>query len=163
MEGSSLICISFSVNSNVTAEAPTEIELSNGEIVKVFFEGGADRYRYEVEFENGHKYYYEQTGNTGHGGGSGNLTMEEMDLGEEAIDKYKQLNQDTTISPNNSWGNPLGIVIILVGLFMTIFPYAAWYLEIGWKLRESHPSDLALIADRLGGILASIIGVFVLL
>ncbi|WP_181347365.1 DUF6199 family natural product biosynthesis protein [Thalassobacillus sp. CUG 92003] len=148
---------------NVLADSSEEVELSNGEIVKVYFEEYSNGYRYEVEFENGQTYFYEQTGNTGSGGGSEELTNKEMDLAEEAIDKYEKLNGDATTSKNISTGDPFGIVMILFGLLGAIFPHAAWYLEIGWKLRDAEPSELALIVNRVGGILASIVGLFVLL
>ncbi|WP_223701774.1 DUF6199 family natural product biosynthesis protein [Sutcliffiella deserti] len=157
-----MIFFSLFITINTSAESPREIELSNGEVVTVFFEDRSNGYRYEVEFENGHTYFYEKSGNTGHGGGSLELTSEEMSLGEEAIERYEQIDGDA-ITSNSSSGNPLGIVIILFGLLGAVFPKVAWYLEIGWKLRDAEPSELALIANRVGGILASIVGLFVLL
>nr|WP_186324875.1 DUF6199 family natural product biosynthesis protein [Paenibacillus bovis] len=50
-----------------------------------------------------------------------------------------------------------------IGLLGAIFPHAVWHLEIGWKLRDAEPSEFALIANRVGGILVAIIGIFVFL
>ncbi|MCT2536263.1 hypothetical protein NC661_13495 [Aquibacillus koreensis] len=158
-----LIFLSLFITINTSAKSPEEIEISNGEIVKVFFEERSNGYRYEVEFENGHTYYYEKSGNTGHGGGSAELTSDEMNLAEGAINKYEQINGDATKPNSKSSGNPVGIVIILFGLLGAVFPQAAWYLEIGWKLRDAEPSEFALIANRFGGILAAIFGLFILL
>jgi hypothetical protein len=158
-----MLFLSLFITINTSAESPEEIELSNGEVVQVFFEERSNGYRYEVEFENGHKYFYEETENLGYGGGSMELTNEEMDLADEAIDKYEQIYGGATTSNNSSSGNPLGIVFILFGLLGAIFPQVAWYLEVGWKLRDAEPSELALIANRVGGILASIVGLFLLL
>ncbi|MGP4061522.1 DUF6199 family natural product biosynthesis protein [Halobacillus sp. H74] len=157
-----IIFFSLFIPINTSAESPEEIKLSNGEVVKVFFEKHSNGYSYEVEFENGHKYFYEKTGSTGLGSGTVEFTMEEIELAEEAIDKYEQINEGAT-SNNNSSGNPLGIVIIIFGLLGALFPQSAWYLEIGWQLRDAEPSELALIANRVGGILASIVGLFILL
>lgn len=149
-----MIYLSLFISINTSTEYPEEIELLNGEIVKVFFEERSNGYRYDVEFNNGHTYFDEKAGNMGTGGGSEKLTSEKRDLAKEAIDKYEQINGGTTRSDNNSSGKSLGIVIILFGLLGAIFPQAAWYLEIGWKLRDAEPSEFALIANRVGGILA---------
>lgn len=158
-----IMFLSLFITINTYAESPEEIELSNGEVVKVFFEEHSNGYRYEVEFENGKTFFYDKTGNTGVGGGSEELTKEEMDLAEEAMDKYEQLHGNAATSNNSSSGNLIGIVIISFGLLGAISPHTAWYLEIGWKLREAEPSELALIVNRVGGILTSIVGLFVLL
>ncbi|WP_416150168.1 DUF6199 family natural product biosynthesis protein [Salipaludibacillus sp. HK11] len=157
-----MIFFSFFISINTLAQSPQEIELSNGELVNVFFEQRSNGYRYEVEFENGHTYFNEKSGNIGSGGGSAKLTSEEMTLAEEAIDKFEQMNGAATRSNNNSSSILFGVVIILFGLLGAIFPQAAWYLEIGWKLRDAEPSDLALIANRVGGILASIVGLLII-
>ncbi|MCZ0702952.1 uncharacterized membrane protein YidH (DUF202 family) [Natronobacillus azotifigens] len=84
-------------------------------------------------------------------------------MAEEAISKYEQINGAAGISNNNSSSNPIGLVLILFGIFGAIFPQAAWYMEIGWKVRNAEPSELALIANRVGGIVIAIVGLFVLL
>src|SRR5690606_27510871 len=108
-------------------------------------------------------YFYEFSGNMGHGGGSLELTNEEMILAEEAIEKYEQLNGNATATSNSSSGGPIGIILMLIGLLLAVFPYGAWYLEIGWRLKDAEPSDLALIVNRVGGILIGIVGLFILL
>ncbi|MFC5466039.1 DUF6199 family natural product biosynthesis protein [Lederbergia graminis] len=158
-----MIFLSLFFTMNTSANSPEEIEVSNGEIVKVFFEQRAKGYRYEVEFENGHRYFYEQSEDAGYGGGTYELTGEEMMLAREAIDKYEEINGDATIPSNNASKYLLGIVLFLIGLLGAIFPHATWYLEIGWKLRDAEPSEFALIANRVGGILVAIVGIFVFL
>lgn len=54
----------------------------------------------------------------------------------------------------------MGFIILLLGLFNLFFPKAAWYLEIGWKLKDAEPSDGVLILNRVIGIIVCIIGVF---
>lgn len=60
-------------------------------------------------------------------------------------------------SDNNSSNAFGGILLILVGLLGAFFPYGAWWLEIGWKLDNAEPSELALFANRALGIIISII------
>jgi len=153
--------LSFFITIDTSAESTEEVTLDSGEVVKVLFEKFSDGYRYEVEFDNGRHYYYQQSGNLGIGGGSFDLTEREKVLAEEAIKKYEQIHGDASTS--NRSGNSVGILIILLGLFGTIFPHAAWFLGIGWRLQDAEPSKLALIVNRMGGILLVIVGFFVLI
>ncbi|HHV45910.1 MAG TPA: hypothetical protein GXX53_03230 [Tissierellia bacterium] len=50
--------------------------------------------------------------------------------------------------------------LILIGLFNIFFPRAAWYLEIGWKIKDSEPSEGALIFHRVIGVIFCIAGIF---
>ncbi|MBB5171952.1 DUF6199 family natural product biosynthesis protein [Texcoconibacillus texcoconensis] len=152
----------YFIPNDASAETLEEIELANGEVVEVLFEDRSNGYKYEVRFANGREYFWEQSGNTGRGGGSMALTDEEMDLAQQAIDEYEQIYGDPTTSNNQSSGNPVGIIFILGGLFSAFFPHAAWYLQIGWKLKDTDPSELALIANRVGGGIVAIIGLFTL-
>lgn len=56
----------------------------------------------------------------------------------------------------------IGLFFILIGLFHLAFPYASWYLSIGWKIRDAEPSDGYLVLTRVGGGLAAGIGLIVL-
>lgn len=51
-------------------------------------------------------------------------------------------------------------LLILAGLFNVIFPRAAWFLEIGWKIKDSEPSEGALILHRVIGVILCIVGIF---
>lgn len=41
---------------------------------------------------------------------------------------------------------------------MAIWPYFAWYVRLGWKFKDAEPSDLALSAGRISGIVFVIVG-----
>lgn len=137
------------------------ITLDNGQVVEVSYQGTSDGYSYEVEFANGHSYFYNLTGNTGIGGGSAELTQEEMELAEEAIDKFDEQYGKTSSTSNGS-GGPIALLLIFIGLVGAIFPEAIWFLSIGWRLRDAEPSNLALGVHRFSGIVITIIGVFAL-
>lgn len=53
----------------------------------------------------------------------------------------------------------IGIILILLGLFVILSPETAWYLRCGWRFRNAEPSDLALIPERIGGIIFLIAGI----
>jgi hypothetical protein len=57
----------------------------------------------------------------------------------------------------------IGILFIIFGILATWKPYIAWYLEIGWKLMDAEPSELALIWNRILGIILTLVGVNILL
>ncbi|GAB2559467.1 DUF6199 family natural product biosynthesis protein [Gracilibacillus alcaliphilus] len=154
-----IIYISFFTTIYISAESSEEITLDSGEIVTVFLEKLSDGYKYEVEFENGHYYSEDHSADGGMGLWSHSLTEEEIYLAREAIDKYEEIHGDPA---DRSSINPIGILVIILGLFFAIFPYAAWYLEIGWKLNNAEPSDLVLFFNRAGGIIGIVIGLFIL-
>lgn len=54
----------------------------------------------------------------------------------------------------------MGIILILIGLFNLILPREAWYLEVGWKLKDSEPSEGAIIFNRVVGGILVVIGIF---
>lgn len=57
----------------------------------------------------------------------------------------------------------LGFVLIFFGAISVMWPYSAWYLSVGWKLKDAEPSDLALTMNRVGGSLMVIVGFIVML
>lgn len=54
----------------------------------------------------------------------------------------------------------MGVILILIGLFHIIFPKAAWFMEIGWKIKDGEPSDFYLIFSRAIGVILCIVGIF---
>ncbi|MBA2176122.1 hypothetical protein H0266_14590 [Halobacillus locisalis] len=158
------LLISGSIVTPVSADSTWErIKLSNGDVVKFSYEELSNGFRYEVRFENGRDYWYEETGNTGRAGGSGSLTSEETDMAEEALEIYKQNHAvHSTMDEQEPSGSPIGILMVLFGVIATFSSRTAWYLEIGWKLRGAEPSDLALGANRVGGVIVALLGLFAL-
>ncbi len=53
----------------------------------------------------------------------------------------------------------LGMILILLGVFHAVSPHTMWYLSYGWRFKDAEPSDLALFAERAGGIVAIVAGV----
>jgi hypothetical protein len=51
------------------------------------------------------------------------------------------------------------IVLIIISLVAVFSPQTAWYWEEGWQYRNVEPSDAALIAVRIGGVIGLIIGI----
>jgi len=51
------------------------------------------------------------------------------------------------------------IVLIIWSLVAVFSPQTAWYWKEGWQYRNVEPSDAALIAVRIGGVIGLIIGI----
>jgi hypothetical protein len=135
------------------------IERSNGDVYKVKRTGDYDHYRYDVLLPNGKEYYKETSGNTTTSGGD-DLTETEREEVETAIELYEI--QYLEEEDDGYSGNLAGILLIVIGLFSSLAPKAAWWLEIGWKLDDVDPSELALVMNRVVGILLIFIGVIML-
>lgn len=57
----------------------------------------------------------------------------------------------------------VAFVILIIGLFHLFAPRAAWWMSIGWKLRDGEPSDLYIGMSRFGGGLASVVAIIILI
>lgn len=131
-------------------------------MAEVLYSNYPDGYKYEVKLPNGVRYWYEQSGNMGSGGGSPELTHRDIELAEKAIDQYEEIYGNS--GPSRSGKSVgAGFFLILVGVFGAAFPYGMWYLQIGWRIRDSEPSDLALFANRALGVVLIIIGFIVII
>ncbi|MBE6961774.1 MAG: hypothetical protein E7445_04890 [Ruminococcaceae bacterium] len=52
----------------------------------------------------------------------------------------------------------LAIFLLAVGAWNTFVPRSAWYLSYGWRFRDAEPSDAALTAHIIGGVVALLAG-----
>ena len=63
--------------------------------------------------------------------------------------------------------NPAKVVFALlaiaIGAFSAASPRTAWYWSYGWRYKDAEPSDRALSAERVGGAIAIVVGVFLLI
>lgn len=60
--------------------------------------------------------------------------------------------------------NPLVALLLCgVGIFNLAAPKASWYLSYGWRFKDAEPSDAAITLSRIGGAIAVVIGVIMLI
>ncbi|MBQ3534202.1 MAG: hypothetical protein IJA56_03455 [Clostridia bacterium] len=64
--------------------------------------------------------------------------------------------------PERKTGNPLGLLLIPLGVLQAVFPQAFWFINHGWRYKDAEPSELALGLGRAGGVIVIIVG-FILL
>lgn len=64
--------------------------------------------------------------------------------------------------PQRKTGNPLGLLLIPLGILQAVFPQAFWFVNHGWKFKDAEPSELALGLGRAGGAVIALIGLIML-
>jgi len=57
----------------------------------------------------------------------------------------------------------LGLILMIGGLVVFAVPEVAWYLKEGWKFRDAEPSDMALVINKLGGVVGALIGIGIII
>lgn len=57
----------------------------------------------------------------------------------------------------------LGAVLIIVGIVDAIWSEKIWFLNWGWRYKNAEPSDFALGLYRVGGIIAVIVGLVLII
>lgn len=53
----------------------------------------------------------------------------------------------------------VGLLLLGIGIFNTASPRTGWYWSYGWRFKDAEPSEAALLAGRLGGVVCIIIGI----
>lgn len=57
---------------------------------------------------------------------------------------------------------PLAVLLLPLGIFSLAKPERAWYVSWGWRYKNAEPSDGALLAQRLEGVVLVVIGIVVI-
>ena len=57
----------------------------------------------------------------------------------------------------------VALLLCGVGIFNLAAPKASWYLSYGWRFKDAEPSDAYMALARIGGAIAVVIGVIMLI
>ena len=123
---------------------------------------GEDVIRYDFEYSGKVTFTYPDNTTTSwsqNGAGTSSLFFD-FDRWPGALDLIDVLDRDDL--PERKTGNPLGLLLIPLGVLQAVFPQAFWFINHGWKFKDAEPSELALGLGRAGGVLVAIIGLFLL-
>ena len=116
--------------------------------------GNATEYNVEIIYPDGSKYWWKtqrnSNGCTGFGGWSDDYDEDRYMDGNTL---YEVLNSSAPQKTNFSNNILLSLVLIVAGTFGILKPEAVWYLEHGWRYKNAGPSDLALVMNRIGGVI----------
>lgn len=116
-------------------------------------------YQAEITYPNGATYYWTSNGSFGHGGWSDDYDDTLYADGSDLMDVIEDGR------PGKSDPKPVGLVLLLlaVGIFNALSPQTAWFLEYGWRYKNAEPSEFALAANRIGGVIAILAAVLMLI
>ena len=152
-------------NPNVFEENGYTVDLENqtithGEDVYTFtVSGGGSSSSIRITYPNGATYFWEWSGNGGHGGWSDDydpVRYADGDFLRDLLD-FQAPAQEEEISPL------LIVLLLAVGGFNLAAPRASWYLTYGWRYKDAEPSGVALVLNRVVGALAVLLAVVFLL
>lgn len=133
----------------------------DGYICSFEVSGGRNHMEFNVTYPDGSTYWWSQGGGVGQGGWSEAYDPDRYVAGDVLWDV---LSMDRRADENDS-GKYIGpgIFLILLGAVNVAGPHMMWYLGYGWRYKNAEPSDMALIAERAGGIIAIVFGAICLL
>ena len=123
------------------------------------FSGDASSYSVKITYPNGASYYWDFSGQFGHGGWSGDYDEERYADGDTLCDV---IVVGAPEPPKSGESIFFALVLIAVGAFNAAAPETAWYLEYGWRFKGAEPSDMALSLGRGVGVAALIAGLIML-
>lgn len=142
----------------VNKEAETISDGTN--IYNYSFKGNDTHYSVNITYPDGSAYWWDMNGYMGNGGWSENYDPEKYADGDILT---KILLEDAPKAPKHSGGNLFAIILLFaLGIFNISAPYAAWYLQYGWRYKEAEPSEAVLVFNRFSGVVAIIIAVILI-
>ena len=77
----------------------------------------------------------------------------------EAIDRYIPAKTEFSLDLG---GILCGLLLCGVGLWGLLAPQTAWYVSHGWRYKDAEPSDAALAVESIGGIIAIVGGLIMI-
>ena len=122
-------------------------------------DGDSDGYSIKITYPDGSSYWWStrKSGyvSTGYGGWSNDYDEDRYAKGDVLCDIL-----EVSVPEKKEPKNVLLILFLLaVGIFNTVSPHSAWYLEYGWRYKNAEPSEMALGMARFGGIVALVVAV----
>lgn len=78
------------------------------------------------------------------------------------------INQVIRFSPDSDSDqkdspSALGVFLVTLGILNVLFPRWFWNIQYGWRYKNTEPTDTAINIQRLGGIIAIIVGFILML
>lgn len=78
------------------------------------------------------------------------------------------INQVIRFSPDSESDqkdspSALGVFLVTLGILNVLFPRWFWNIQYGWRYKNTEPTDTAINIQRLGGIIAIIVGFILML
>lgn len=149
-------------------EGGVTVDFENGTVFdgtntyRFTFSGDREDYGVRITYPDGSTYWWNKSGSVGSGGWSDDYVEGRYISGDilcELIASKAARPRD----PANPAKVVFALLAIAIGAFSAASPRTAWYWSYGWRYKDAEPSDLALSAERVGGVIAIVVGVFLLI
>lgn len=113
------------------------------------FSGNAEKGSAKITYPDGSTYNFTKDGIAGYGGWSEDYSDEIYTDGSILCELLFDNAEEGT------WKlSPASIIVLLVfGFVMAAYPRKVWQLEYGWRFKNAEPSDIALAANRIVGLI----------
>ena len=121
------------------------------------FAGDKSDYELAITYPDASNYWFVQEGSSGHGGWSDDYDENKYvdgDILREVIVTSVSTVSNISLFTGEFW---MGLLLLGVGIFNVAAPSAAWYLEYGWRFKDAEPSDIALVLNRIVGVVIIVI------
>ena len=118
--------------------------------------GSADHTKFEVTYPGGSHYSHTDLGYGLASGMSDDYDPPSYAKGDvlwEVLGTKSSSAKESRVGPIF-----LGLLVAGLGLLNVIRPKTAWYVNHGWRYKNSEPSEAALLFGALGGVMAILIG-----
>ena len=136
-------------------------------VYEVKFIGNKKNYNITITYPDGNYYYATK-------GSSGTVFGMSGSIDKKYTDQYILINifvdniprsMTTRTSNTELIFVKIGsiVALVLLGLFLLLFPQIAWYLEVGWKVSDGEPSETYLAINRIIGVICLVIALLVLI
>lgn len=152
----------YTVEKNGSAflvDADNQIISADGNTYRYDFSGDSSSFNITITYPDGSTYWYSQSDGAGYGGWSDDYGKGNYPSGDTLVDVV----QERAPKRVNVRNIAFALIIIALGIFEVACPEAAWYLSRGWQYKNAEPSEAALGFARVGGVVAVILGIVLLL
>jgi len=133
----------------------------DGDVYEFTVAGHANNMEFNVTYPNGSTFWWQSSGNMGHGGWSEDYDEERYISGHDLWDALEL--RDSMDNSGRAGNIFLGLIITALGILNAGKPEFSWYLSHGWHYKNAEPSEVSLIVIRIGGVFVIIIGLIYLL
>ena len=124
------------------------------------YEPSGSSYEVIFTYPDGESYTWKESGNFGSGMTSEGFDSEKYPSGMTLQSLLKSGHANEQSGKKNIG---LALLLLIIGGINTAWPQAAWYLDIGWKVKDAEPSEDALIWSRGVGVVVLIIAVIMMI
>ena len=115
-----------------------------------------------ITYPDGSSYGWTREENGGYGGYSMDYIEGKYVQGDVLYDILMEGNPSKKVNRNP--GKLLAAMILIgFGLWNLLSPESSWYVSHGWRYKNVEPSEMALSVKRIGGVVALIVAIVLLL